>query len=213
MSTRWSLKDLSGPRVRVRDVPRVSSGSPGKFLLKCDPGMIKSAEAALAMAKRHLPMRNAHEVVTRLFDTGEAVVDLPCVESASALVRDLAKCRVATKAYGAPLRVDVKAIRDAFDLSQEQFALEFALELATVRNWEQGRSEPDTAARNFLVTIAHDPNAVRQALVCKDDVSPQHARGRLPRPHSGGTDGLDRLPRSRLHRAAADPHRRRPPPT
>jgi DNA-binding transcriptional regulator YiaG len=37
-----------------------------------------------------------------------------------------------------------------------------------VRNWEQGRSEPDTAARNFLVTIAHEPNAVRRPLVCED---------------------------------------------
>jgi len=54
------------------------------------------------------------------------------------------------------------------EMSQEQFALEFGLELATVRNWEQGRSEPDTAARNFLVTIAHEPNAVRRALVCED---------------------------------------------
>jgi hypothetical protein len=28
----------------------------------------------------------------------------------------------------------------------------------------QHRSEPDTAARNFLVTVARNPNAVRQAL-------------------------------------------------
>jgi len=110
-------------------------------------------------------MREAHAVVTRLFDRGEAVVALPAVESVDALTRDLAVCRVATKPYGAPPKVDVKAIREATSLSQEQFALEFGLELATVRNWEQGRSEPDTAARNFLVTIARDPDAVRRALV------------------------------------------------
>jgi putative transcriptional regulator len=39
--------------------------------------------------------------------------------------------------------------------------------LATLRNWEQHRSEPDTAARNFLVTIARNPHAVRSALAQK----------------------------------------------
>jgi DNA-binding transcriptional regulator YiaG len=168
MSTRWSLKDLSGPRVRVRDVPRVPSGSPGTFLLQSEPYLINGPEAALALAKRHLSMREAHAVVTRLFDRGEAVVELPAVESVAGLIRDLAACNVAAKAYGPPPKVDVKAIRDTMEMSQEQFALEFGLELATVRNWEQGRSEPDTAARNFLVTIAHDPDAVRHALVSEE---------------------------------------------
>src|SRR5262249_32646143 len=138
MSTRSSLEDLAGPRVQIRDVPRVSSGSPGRFLLKNEPRQIKSVTAALALAKRHLSLRAAREVVTKLFDTGEAVVDLPCVESAKALTRDLAQCNVIARPYGAPQRVDVRAIRDALDMSQEQFAVEFGLELATVRNWEQG---------------------------------------------------------------------------
>jgi DNA-binding transcriptional regulator YiaG len=122
----------------------------------------------LALAKRHLSMRDAHTVVTRLFDHGEAVVELPAVESIAAFTREMAACNVVAKAYGPPPKVDVKAIREMLEMSQEQFALEFGLELATVRNWEQGRSEPDTAARNFLVTIAHDPNAVRRALVSED---------------------------------------------
>jgi DNA-binding transcriptional regulator YiaG len=165
---RSSLKDLSGPRVRVRAVPRAASCSRGKFLLQSGPGKINSPQAALALAKRHLSMHDANTVVTRLFDHGEAVVELPAVESIAAFTRDLAACNVAAKAYGPPTKVDVKAIREMMEMSQEQFALEFRLELATVRNWEQGRSEPDTAARNFLVTIAHDPDAVRQALVSED---------------------------------------------
>jgi len=113
-------------------------------------------------------MREAHAIVTRLFDHGEAVVELPAVEGVAALVRDLAACNVVARNFGPPLKVDVKVIRERMEMSQEQFALEFGLELATLRNWEQGRSEPDTAARNFLVTIARDPNAVRQALVSED---------------------------------------------
>jgi DNA-binding transcriptional regulator YiaG len=109
-------------------------------------------------------MREAHGIVTRLFDHGEAVVELPAVESVDALARELAASNVMVLAYGAPAKVNVRGIREDMHMSQEQFALEFGLELATVRNWEQHRSEPDTAARNFLVTIARNPNAVREAL-------------------------------------------------
>ena len=164
MSTKSQLKELLGPRVQVRDVPRVASGSPGRFLLTSKPTAVNGPGAALALAKRHMSLREAHSVVTRLFDDGEAIVELPMVENAATLTKELAACHVVTKPYGAPEKIDVRALRDATGLSQEEFALQFGLELATLRNWEQGRSEPDTAARNFLTTIAKNPNAVRAAL-------------------------------------------------
>jgi len=173
MSTRLRLKALSGPRVQVQDVPRVASGSPGRFLLTSKPATINAPRAALALAKRHMPLREAHSVVTRLFDHGEAVVELPRVESLMTMVKDLAACHVIAKPYGAPQQVDVRAIREVAGLSQEEFALQFGLELATLRNWEQGRSEPDTAARNFLTTIAKNPDAVRAALI---DERPRRTR-------------------------------------
>ncbi len=168
MSTKLSLRERFGHRVQIRDVPRVDFGSPGKFLLQSELYQIKGPSAALALAKRHISLREAHAIVTRLFDHGEAVVELPVVESVDALTSDLAACNVTAKAYAPPSRVDVKAIRERMELSQEQFALEFGLELATVRNWEQGRSEPDTAARNFLTTVSRNPSAVRRALVSED---------------------------------------------
>src|SRR5258708_32115093 len=120
MSTRSSLKDLSGPRVRVRAVPRVASGSRGKFLLQSEPGKINGPQAALALAKRHLSMREAHTVVTRLFDHGEAVVELPAVESIAAFTRDLAAGNGAARASGPPPKADVKAIPQILEMSQEQ---------------------------------------------------------------------------------------------
>ena len=164
MSTKSSLSVLSGPRVRIRDVPRVRSGSPGKFLLKADRAKFKGPQAALALAKRRLPLRAAHGVVTRLFDRGLAVVELPAVENTRTVIRDLAGAGVTATPYGAPRKIDIKVIREAMGLSQDEFALEFGLEVSTLRNWEQGRSEPDTAARNFLVTVADNPEAVRAAL-------------------------------------------------
>jgi putative transcriptional regulator len=76
----------------------------------------------------------------------------------------LAGAGVTATPYGAPAKINIKGIREALGLSQDEFALEFGLEVSTLRNWEQGRSVPDTAARNFLVTVARNPDAVRAAL-------------------------------------------------
>jgi putative transcriptional regulator len=37
-------------------------------------------------------------------------------------------------------------------------------ELGTLRDWEQGRVEPDQAARAYLTVIARAPEVVRKAL-------------------------------------------------
>jgi putative transcriptional regulator len=58
----------------------------------------------------------------------------------------------------------VSIIRRALKLSQEQFAATFQIPLGTIRDWEQGRYEPDAAARAYLRVIACEPNAVRKAL-------------------------------------------------
>ena len=57
-----------------------------------------------------------------------------------------------------------KLIRRALGLTQEEFAARFRIPLGTVRDWEQGASEPDQAARAYLTVIARDPNAVIKAL-------------------------------------------------
>ena len=58
----------------------------------------------------------------------------------------------------------VRVIRRALGLSQEEFAARFHIPLGTLRDWEQGRKDPDAAARAFLVVIGRDPEAVRKAL-------------------------------------------------
>ncbi len=57
-----------------------------------------------------------------------------------------------------------KAIRTALRLTQHEFATTFQLSLATVRDWEQGRYQPDQAAQTLLRVIARDPEAVKRAL-------------------------------------------------
>lgn len=58
----------------------------------------------------------------------------------------------------------VRIVRRALGLSQEEFSQRFRIPLGTLRDWEQGRKEPDAAARAYLVVIARNPDAVRDAL-------------------------------------------------
>jgi putative transcriptional regulator len=57
----------------------------------------------------------------------------------------------------------VKTLRRALGLTQQEFAARYQIPLGTLRDWEQGRTEPDQPARAYLMVIAHDPEAVRRA--------------------------------------------------
>lgn len=58
----------------------------------------------------------------------------------------------------------VKVIRRALALSQEEFSSRFHIPLGTLRDWEQGRKVPDAAARAYLVVIGRRPETVLKAL-------------------------------------------------
>jgi putative transcriptional regulator len=58
-----------------------------------------------------------------------------------------------------------RIIRRALGLSQEDFAARYHIPLGTLRDWEQGRVEPDQAARAYLTVIAREPETVRDALM------------------------------------------------
>lgn len=65
----------------------------------------------------------------------------------------------------------LKAIRRALKVTQEEFASRYRIPLGTLRDWEQGRSEPDQATRAYLVLIARDPDHVNRVLNKTDDVA------------------------------------------
>jgi putative transcriptional regulator len=60
-----------------------------------------------------------------------------------------------------------KTLRRALGLTQEEFAGRYHIPIGTLRDWEQGRSEPDQPARAYLSVIARDPEGVRRALEAK----------------------------------------------
>lgn len=65
------------------------------------------------------------------------------------------------RAYRVP---DVRTLRRKLNLTQEQFARRFQLSLGAVRDWEQGRNQPDHAARTLLRVIEFNPDVVEKAL-------------------------------------------------
>lgn len=58
----------------------------------------------------------------------------------------------------------VKEIRQSTGLSQERFARTIDVAVGTLRNWEQGRREPEGPARALLRAIHNDPEHVLAAL-------------------------------------------------
>jgi putative transcriptional regulator len=57
-----------------------------------------------------------------------------------------------------------KTIRRALELTQEEFAARYHIPLGTLRDWEQGRAEPDQPTRAYLTLIARDPDHVDRTL-------------------------------------------------
>jgi putative transcriptional regulator len=57
-----------------------------------------------------------------------------------------------------------KIIRRALELTQEEFSARYHIPLGTLRDWEQGRAEPDQPTRAYLTIIASDPDRVRRIL-------------------------------------------------
>jgi len=72
----------------------------------------------------------------------------------------------------------VKTLRFSLGLSQEEFAKRYQIPLGTLRDWEQGRTEPDQAARAYLNVIAHNPDNVRDALRAAEKRHPPRSNRR-----------------------------------
>jgi len=67
----------------------------------------------------------------------------------------------------------VKTLRRALSMTQEEFAERFHLSLATVRDWEQGRTQPDQAASTYLEVIARNPKMIMQTLGTEAEATAQ----------------------------------------
>ena len=58
----------------------------------------------------------------------------------------------------------VRIVRRALQLTQEEFAARYKIAIGTLRDWEQDRYEPDGVAKTYLKVIAREPELFRRAL-------------------------------------------------
>lgn len=63
-----------------------------------------------------------------------------------------------------PSRVMVKTVRLRLGLTQEEMAKSLRISVATLRNWEQGRTRPEGPAEALLIALDRNPKAVLNAL-------------------------------------------------
>ncbi len=61
-------------------------------------------------------------------------------------------------------RQQVPAIRAKAGLTQEEFSAQIGVSVSTLRNWEQGRRQPEGPARVLLAMLARDPEIVSKTL-------------------------------------------------
>lgn len=182
MSTRSTLLAAFGQRVQIRDAIPVREGSAERVSLKRLAGAtLDTVAAARALVRRQLPVKAAHAVMTELFDTGEAYVEVPQVESLDQLIAELRGLGIEARKHG-PDAISVRSVREALHLSQAQFALRFGLEEATVKNWEQGKSKPNATAMALLWTIYRHPEAVMDALATRESTMSECDRPALGQP-------------------------------
>jgi putative transcriptional regulator len=84
----------------------------------------------------------------------------------SELVESVREGGAILKGKAAPSRAfkvevpEVREIREAYDLSQAEFAALLGISVDTLQNWEQGRRAPAGPARILLQVVAKHPEAV-----------------------------------------------------
>jgi putative transcriptional regulator len=81
---------------------------------------------------------------------------LESVREGGRILRGKAPASRAFKVDGA----DVKRIRASYNLSQDAFAAMMGISIGTLRNWEQGRRDPEGSARVLLRVAERHPEAL-----------------------------------------------------
>ena len=116
----------------------------------------------IALVRRGVPVLRAKRAVEEVLDRGRVAILVPNVENATALASEIADAGFLA-AKVAAREIDVRALRERLGLTQEQFALRYALDLDAVRNWEHKRRKPDPAAQSYLRVIARLPEQAGEA--------------------------------------------------
>jgi DNA-binding transcriptional regulator YiaG len=108
-------------------------------------------------------VRTAKKILEELSEGKTTFVEAPSVVDFEDLQKKLRRWNIIARRI--TLRqVDVKALRARLGMSQDAFAGRYGLDVATLRNWEQGRTTPEGPAATLLQLIDSDPDKVAELL-------------------------------------------------
>jgi DNA-binding transcriptional regulator YiaG len=147
------------------DAGRARSGSPGDLVLRPAAGLakVRAIDAMAVLTQRGVSVVSAKRAIETMIDRGQVVVTVPAIDDGATLAKELRAAGIVTRQVGGGA-IDIKALRGRLGLSQAEFARRYALDLATLQNWEQGRTQPDKTAQALLQAIAAAPDGVAAAL-------------------------------------------------
>lgn len=119
-----------------------------------------------ALVWNGLRLSKAHAILARLTKDEDVPVLLTAAEPFNDLARKFRALGVSVRKRVAPHHASqtVRQLRERRRDTQEEFAIRYGLDVSTIRNWEQRRSEPDTASRILLQVIAKHPEVVESVL-------------------------------------------------
>ena len=168
MPAKSSLRAQFERREPVRGIRRARSGTEENFVLRHSGSADAAVSAAILLVKHGLTLRQAKRIVDRLCRGETLAVTIPLIGDVEAFVAEMTATGIQAEHRRAPDSADVKSIRKALKLTQEEFAARYCFDVATVRNWEQGRNKPDGATLTVLKMIETNPKAVEKVLVRKN---------------------------------------------
>jgi DNA-binding transcriptional regulator YiaG len=137
--------------------------------LRLDGALDRPIDIVQRLRAAGLSLRSAHGVITRLAADRHTVCVVAQGADVDALSTDLAAMRVRTARRRAPDASEIARVRARHGLSQREFADRLGIDLDTLRNWEQGRNKPDSAALSLVRIFDRAPELVLDAVFERQD--------------------------------------------
>ncbi|MFI4988317.1 MAG: helix-turn-helix domain-containing protein [Alphaproteobacteria bacterium] len=168
MSIASELKKHAGHRVQIQAMPSGRSNSGGETInmILTPPSSRRLGdmfEIARLLVRAGVSVRSAKKAIDDLSAGKTIHVETPAVADYDRMQRMMASQNVAVHRIMSRA-IDMKALRTRLGISQEDFAGRYGLDVATVRNWEQGRTKPEGPAATLLQLIDRDPDKIVELL-------------------------------------------------
>jgi putative transcriptional regulator len=165
--TRSKLKEgleRLGPVRAAHPEDSALSGGPAEIVIRPldHRRSVKMIDATRALVACGTGMLYAKRSLETMLTAGLVAIKVPRVDNLAVLAKKLRDAGVHVQKQANYL-VDIRALREALQLSREQFAIRYNLSVESVAKWERHTRPPDRAALNYLRAIESDPEGTAKS--------------------------------------------------